>query len=151
MCGIPVHRSSVFSWENVKCEYENKNGGRYIHGWGWGKEKIVPGFLFSRASRSLSRENLNCQQRTTPADRLFAPQNPNELKGKRAYHTRMHNGMSLKGDCGYELLLTDVTFKWFHSCVSSHVRLQLKLSTECLVTLNTFKRFVPCMHRLQNK
>lgn len=33
-------------------------------------------FFFSRASRSLSRENLNCQvvkeKRTTPVDRLFS-------------------------------------------------------------------------------
>ena len=31
MCGIPVHRPSVFSLEFVKCEYENKNRGRFIH------------------------------------------------------------------------------------------------------------------------
>ena len=40
MCGIPVHRSSVFSLENVKCEY----------GVRWRKEKMVPSF-FSRGFR----------------------------------------------------------------------------------------------------
>ncbi len=37
----------------------------------------------------------------------------------------MHNGMSLEGNSGYELLITDVTSEWFHSSVSPHVGLQL--------------------------
>ena len=65
MCGIPVHRSSVFSLENVKCEYENKNRGRFIHRKrkrvGVAKRENGSFLFFSRFSRSLSQENLNCQ------------------------------------------------------------------------------------------
>ena len=67
MCGIPtlaVHRPSISSFEIVRREYKNKNRGRFIYRKrkrvGVGKYKIVP-FFFSRASRSLSRENSNRQ------------------------------------------------------------------------------------------
>lgn len=61
----------------------------------------------------------------------------------------MHNSMPLEGDGRNELLITDITFEWLHSSVSAHVRLQLQLSAECLVTFITFKRFVTCMHSLE--
>lgn len=65
MCGIPVHRSSVLSLENVKCEYENKNRGRFIHRKrkrvGVAKRENGSFLFFSRFPRSLSQENLNCQ------------------------------------------------------------------------------------------
>lgn len=71
-----------------------------------------------------------------------------QIDNFRCHRTRMHNGMSLEGDSRNELLITDVTSEWLHSSVSSHVRLQLQLSTECLVTLVTFEGFVSCMYCL---
>ena len=63
----------------------------------------------------------------------------------------MHNGMALECDSGYELLVTEVAFERLHPSMSSHVRLQLKLGTECLVALITFEGFVSSMHCLQKQ
>ena len=63
----------------------------------------------------------------------------------------MHNGMSLECDSGYELLVTYVTSERLHSSMSPHVRLQLELGTECLVTLITFEGFVSRVHCLQKQ
>ena len=71
--------------------------------------------------------------------------------GKAVNHTRMHNGMTLECDSGYELLVTEVAFERLHSSVSPHMRLQLKLGTECLITLITFEGFVSSMYCLQKQ
>lgn len=70
---------------------------------------------------------------------------------KAINHTRMHNCMTLECDSGYELLVTEVAFERLHPSMSPHVRLQLKLGTECLVTLITFEGFVSSVYCLQNQ
>lgn len=70
---------------------------------------------------------------------------------KAINHTRMHNSMTLECDSGYELLVTEVAFERLHPSMSPHVRLQLKLGTECLVTLITFEGFVSSVYCLQNQ
>ena len=66
-------------------------------------------------------------------------------------HTRVNNGMTLERDSGYELLVTDVASEWLYSSMSPHVRLQLELCTECLVTLITFEGFVSSMYGLRKQ